>query len=73
MFVAIGTGYTPIEPDWRHGMYQGPLVVQGKVYKTAEITPPRSAERRRSRGCFRYADRVGYGLYEHAFIGPLEK
>ena len=27
-FIAVGTGYG-MDPDWRHGMYQGPLVVQG--------------------------------------------
>ena len=26
--IAVGTGYG-MEADWRHGMYQGPLVVQG--------------------------------------------
>ena len=31
----VGTGYG-LEPDWKHGMYQGPdLVVQGVVYDLA--------------------------------------
>ncbi len=32
----VGTGYG-LEPDWRHGMYQGPeLVVQGVCYDVSE-------------------------------------
>ena len=72
-FIAIGTGYTPIEPDWRHGMYQGPLVVQGKEYATAEIAPLGQLTLVDHVGRYGYEGRVGYGLYEHAFIGPFEK
>ncbi len=32
----VGTGYG-LEPDWKHGMYQGPdLVVQGVCYDLAK-------------------------------------
>jgi hypothetical protein len=77
-FIAIGTGYTPIEPDWRHGMYQGPLVVQGKQYKTREIAPLGQLTLVDHVARFRYRDprrgeQVGHGLYEHAFIGPFHK
>ncbi|HLY83266.1 MAG TPA: hypothetical protein VKQ71_09775, partial [Acidimicrobiales bacterium] len=30
-YLALGTGYG-MEADWRHGMYQGPLVVQSRDY-----------------------------------------
>ena len=30
-YLALGTGYG-MEQDWRHGMYQGPLVVQSRTY-----------------------------------------
>jgi len=72
-FIAIGTGYTPIEPDWRHGMYQGPLEVQGKEYETAAITPLGQLTLVDHVARFSYDGRVGHGLYEHAFIGPFEK
>jgi hypothetical protein len=72
-FIAIGTGYTPIEPDWRHGMYQGPLVVQGKQYVTKEIAPLGQLTIVDHVARYRYAGGTGYGLYEHMFIGPFEK
>lgn len=72
-FIALGTGYTPLEPDWRHGMYQGPLVVQGRHYETAAIAPLGQLTIVDHVARFRYGDQVGYGLYEHAFIGPFRK
>ena len=37
VYLAAGSGYIP-QPDWAHGMYQGPLKVEGKTYdvSTAE-------------------------------------
>ncbi len=71
-FIAIGTGYG-VETDWRHGMYQGPLVVQGKEYRTEEIAPLGQLTIVDHAARFSYAGEVGYGLYEHMFIGPFEK
>lgn len=31
VYLAAGSGYIP-QPDWVHGMYQGPLKVEGKTY-----------------------------------------
>jgi hypothetical protein len=72
-YIAIGTGYG-VEADWRHGMYQGPLVVQGREFKMSEVE---------GIGQFTIVDQVarftqsdgtvGYGLHEHAFIGPFPK
>jgi len=71
-FIALGTGYG-VEADWRHGMYQGPLVVQGKHYKTAEIAPLGQLTIVDHVARFSAGGAQGYGLYEHAFIGPFEK
>ncbi|MCX8071110.1 MAG: hypothetical protein N3C12_01480 [Candidatus Binatia bacterium] len=72
-FVAIGTGYG-MEPDWRHGMYQGPLVVQGFERAVEEIA---------SYGQYGLVDQVarfttnrgevGYGLHEFGFWGPFRR
>lgn len=76
-YIAIGTGYG-VEDDWRHGMYQGPLVVQGREFKVAEIE---------GLGQFTIVDQVarfeqhvdgtpgavGFGLHEHGFFGPFPK
>jgi hypothetical protein len=65
-----GTGYG-LEPDWRHGMYQGPdLVVQGVSYDLSQ--PPDAA---RMWGMvdavarFEYEGHTGYGLYEYWALG----
>jgi hypothetical protein len=72
-YIAFGTGYG-IEDDWRHGMYQGPLVVQYKEYSEEELA---------SFGWYGIVDHVarfesttgdvGYGLHEHGFFGPFPK
>ena len=62
-----------VEPDWRHGMWQGPLVVQGKSYKTVAIAPIGQLTIVHHVARYRYPDQVGYGLYEHMFIGPFAK
>jgi hypothetical protein len=71
-FIAVGTGYG-MDADWRHGMYQGPLVVQGldldhnEVGKIGQYGVVDHVAR------FEYDGNVGYGLHEHAFIGAFEK
>jgi hypothetical protein len=76
-YIAIGTGYG-VEDDWRHGMYQGPLVVQGRDFKVPEIE---------GIGQFTIVDQVarfeqridgttgavGFGLHEHGFFGPFPR
>lgn len=71
-WLMVGTGYG-IEPDWRFGMYQGPLVVQG-----VDVDYERDSER-----LFGLVDQVarfeqsdgsvGYGLHEFFFIGDYER
>ena len=69
-WLMVGTGYG-IEPNWRFGMYQGPLVVEGEVV---------DYERDSSR-LFGLVDQVarfeqsngsvGHGLHEFFFIGEF--
>ncbi|MER6513384.1 hypothetical protein ABT158_41705 [Nonomuraea sp. NPDC001636] len=64
-----GTGYG-LEPDWRHGMYQGPrTVVQAVTYRL-----PDDAARMwglvDAVGRFEYDGLVGHGLYEYWALGP---
>ena len=66
----VGTGYG-LEPDWRHGMYQGPdLVVQGVGY---DLSRPEDAARMWGMvdavGRFTYDGQTGYGLYEYWALG----
>ena len=70
--VGVGTGYG-MDQDWRHGMYQGALVVQGVDLDTV-------ADRDRLFGLVDSAARfetsdgdVGYGLHEYVFVGPFPK
>jgi len=71
--IAVGTGYGP-EPDWKHGMYQGPeVVVQG-----VSLDTERDADR--FFGIVDAASRfetnngdVGYGLHEYMFLGEFPK
>jgi hypothetical protein len=71
-FVAIGTGYG-MDADWRHGMHQGKLVVQGLERKHDEIAPIGQYGVVDHVGRFETQGRVGFGLYEHAFIGAFPK
>jgi hypothetical protein len=66
--VSVGTGYG-LDPDWRHGMYQGREVVQGLERKHDEIVPLGQFGVVDQVARFEYGGRVGYGLYEHGFFG----
>ena len=70
--VGVGTGYG-MDQDWRHGMYQGDLVVQGVDLDTV-------ADQDRLFGLVDSAARfetnggdVGFGLHEYVFVGPFPK
>ncbi|MCU0267273.1 MAG: hypothetical protein MUF83_01365 [Acidimicrobiales bacterium] len=69
--IGIGTGYG-FDADWRHGAWQGPLVVQGVTLDTAT-----DADRLfgivDSVARFELGDQVGYGLHEYLFLGPHER
>ncbi|MFI6485368.1 hypothetical protein ACIBH1_46185 [Nonomuraea sp. NPDC050663] len=65
----VGTGYG-LEPDWKHGMYQGPgPVVQGVTYTLPEDSA-RMWGMVDAMGRFEYDGKVGYGLYEYWALGP---
>jgi hypothetical protein len=70
--IGVGTGYG-MDQDWRHGMYQGDLAVQGVDLDTV-------ANAERFFGIVDSAARfetntgdVGYGLHEYMFLGPFPK
>lgn len=71
MYVMIGTGYG-VDPDWKHGMYKGPLVVEG-------LSLDHARDRGRFFGLvdsparFEMGDEIGWGLFEYCFIGPFER
>jgi len=69
-YVGFGTGYG-FEADWRHGMYQGELVVQGVEFDTVD-----DAEKLwglcDTVGRFELGSEVGYGLWEFGFFGPFD-
>jgi hypothetical protein len=67
----VGTGYG-LEPDWKHGKYQGEdLVVQGVSYDTRkDEDAARMWGMVDAVGRFEYDGHVGYGLYEYWALGP---
>ncbi len=73
LYVGIGTGYG-FDADWRHGMYQGPLVVQG-----LQLDLAKSEDATRLVGMIDSVARfeangvVGYGLFEYMILGPYQR
>ena len=71
MYLFIGTGYG-VDADWKHGMYKGPLVVEG-------LTLDQERDRGRFFGLidspcrFESGGKVGWGLFEYCFMGPFER
>lgn len=69
MHVGVGTGYG-YDPDWRHGMYQGPLKVEGV---TLDLANPDDQARMfglvDSVARFEAGGRVGHGLFEYMALG----
>jgi hypothetical protein len=73
-YLSVGSGYGP-DPEWRHGMWQGPLKVEGRTW---DLTSP---EVRKSLiGFAEYSARAetstgarGYGMFEFACVGPHEQ
>ena len=71
--IGIGTGYG-YDADWRHGMWQGPLKVEGVHIDT---TTAEGAARMfgivDAGARFRYEGHVGYGLFETMVVGPHDR
>ncbi len=73
LYVGVGTGYG-MDSDWRHGMYQGPLVVQGLT-----LDQSKPEDKARMFGLvdnvarFELDGHIGYGLFEYALFGAYER
>lgn len=70
-YIGIGTGYG-FDMDWRHGMYQGPLVVQGLELDTIDDAG-RLFGICDCVGRFELGSEVGYGLFEYMFLGSFPR
>ncbi|MGI9286520.1 MAG: hypothetical protein ACR2P1_14125 [Pseudomonadales bacterium] len=71
VYVMVGTGYG-LEPDWKHGMYKGELVVENMSLSMAE-DKDRMFGLVDNAARFEMDGHVGYGLFEWGFFGPFEK
>ena len=74
LHVGVGTGYG-LDADWRHGMWQGPLKVEGLSLR---LDVPEDAARLwgivDSVARFETSDgAVGHGLFEYLFLGPHDR
>jgi len=70
LYLAAGSGYVP-DGEWGHGMYQGPLAVQGVVHDLSDPEVCRRYAILNETLCrFEMADgTVGYGMHENMLIG----
>ncbi len=72
-YLSLGTGYGT-EPDWRHGMYQGPLVVQNLTYDLSdEDVVARTYGLTDGLARYEAEGATGYGLFEYAVLGRNER
>jgi hypothetical protein len=72
-YLSLGTGYGT-EPDWRHGMYQGPLVVQNLTYDLRdEDVIARTYGLTDALARYEVEGATGYGLFEYAVLGRNER
>ena len=72
LFVGVGTGYG-FDADWRHGMWQGDLVVQGRVWNTNDPAVAGTMwglVDNVARFTNLEDGAVGHGLFEHGVFGP---
>jgi hypothetical protein len=73
MWLGKGTGYG-FDADWRHGMYQGALKVEGL---TLDLRDPETQSRLFGLvdhvARYEWDGRVGWGLFEVGFFGPHEQ
>lgn len=73
VYLFSGTGYGP-EPDWRHGMYQGPAKTEVKVYQFADDECLNRMSGLDDTLCrFTIGDQVGYGVFETLVRGPYPR
>lgn len=74
-YMAVGTGYG-LGDDFRHGMYRGDLVVEGRTWPVVELDT--WAWFAIVEHCARFelhgpdgSSHTGYGMHEHLFVGPF--
>lgn len=70
LYPFAGSGYR-IDPDWGHGIYQGPLEVQGLHYdlSTPEQRKPYSGLHETLCRFELDSGEIGYGLHENLYLG----
>ena len=73
LWLMLGTGYGGLEPDWRHGMYQGPLKVETRSYDLAAAPPDSRFNLVDNLARFDAGDDVGWGLFEFGVLGPHDR
>jgi hypothetical protein len=66
----LGTGYGGMEPDWRHGMYQGPLKVETRSYDIEATNPDSRFNLIDNLARFEVNGSTGWGLFEQGTLGP---
>ena len=72
-YLALGTGYG-VEKDWRHGMYQGPLVTQHRTFDLSDpVVVKQTSGLVDNLARFEVDGHIGYGLFENAVLGPNER
>jgi hypothetical protein len=72
-YLSLGTGYG-FEADWRHGMYQGPLVVQSRTYDLSDpdvVAASYGLVDNLAR--FDADGLIGHGLFENAVLGANDR
>ncbi len=68
-FQMLGLGY--LHPEWGHGMWKGADVVDGEVWKLADLAPLDPRHLHVQQLCrARMGDRRGLGVLEQLVIGP---
>jgi hypothetical protein len=71
LYLAAGSGYVNVDGKWGHGMYQGPLKVEGIVHDLSDPETRRRYAILNETLCrFDLATgEVGYGMHENLFRG----
>ena len=71
LYLAAGSGYVNVDGKWGHGMYQGPLAVEGIVHDLSDPETRRRYAILNETLCrFEIATgEVGYGMHENLFRG----
>ncbi|MEY2476192.1 MAG: hypothetical protein QOG87_1507 [Actinomycetota bacterium] len=70
LWLMLGTGYGGMEPDWRHGMYQGPLKVETRSYDIEAEKPDSRFNLIDNLAKFDANGQTGWGLFEQGTLGP---